>query len=51
MSIIEIVIAAVIAAAVFFALRRIVKMKKGGCSCGRSGCCASCSGGCGMSRK
>ena len=51
MSILEIAIAAVIAAAVFFALRRIVRMRKSGCSCGCSGCCASCGGGCGVSRK
>ena len=45
MSIIEIAIIAVIAAAVFFALRRIAKMRKSGC------CCATCSGECQMSCK
>ena len=47
MSIVEIAIIAVLAAAVFFAVRRIVKMKKsGGCSCG----CAGCSKACAMAR-
>ena len=51
MSIIEIAIVAVIGAAVFFALRRIVKMRKSGCSCGCSGSCTSCGRACEMSRK
>ena len=43
MSIVEIAIIAVLAAAVFFAVRRIVKMKKsGGCSCGCAGCSKAC---------
>lgn len=50
MSIIEIAIVAVIAAAVFCALRRIVRMRRSGCSCGCSGCCAACGGECGMTR-
>ena len=47
MTMIEIAIVAVIAVAVFFALRRIVIMRRSGCSCGCSGCCADCGGGCG----
>ena len=47
MSIIEIAIAAVLFAAVLLALRRIVRMRKKGCSC----CCAECGGCCGVSRK
>ena len=48
MSILEIVIIAVLAVAVFFALRRIVKTRKsGGCSCG----CAGCSKACPMARE
>ena len=51
MSIYEILIITVLAVAVIFALRRIIKMRKSGCSCGCSGCCAACGGGCGMARK
>ena len=47
----DVLIIAVIAAAVFFAVRAVVKQKKKGqCSCGCSGCpggvnCRGCSGG------
>ena len=51
MSILEIAIIAVIALAVILALRRIVKMRRSGCSCGCSGCCAECGGACGMTRR
>ena len=47
MSIIEIAIAAVLFAAVLLALRRIVRMRKRGCSC----CCAECGRECGMSQR
>ena len=47
MSIIEIAIVAVLFAFVFLALRRIVRMRKRGCSCG----CAECGGCCGMSQR
>ena len=52
MSILDFLIIAVIAVAVFFAVRRIIRMRKsGGCSCGAagggcSGCCAACSAEC-----
>jgi hypothetical protein len=47
----DLVILAVLAIVVVFALRRIVKMRKNGCSCCSSGCgctgnCASCGMGC-----
>ena len=42
MNMIELVIIAVIALAVFFALRHIVRMRKCGCSCGCSGCSMAC---------
>ena len=43
MNIIDILIIAVIAVAVFFAVRHVVKLRKsGGCACGSSGGC-SCS--------
>ena len=42
MSFLEIAIIALIALAVFFALRRVIKMRKSGCSC----CCAECSRSC-----
>ena len=54
MSFLEIVITVLIALSVFFALRRIVRMRKSGCSCGCSGCsgcCAACGGGCETARK
>ena len=55
MSVLEIAIIAVIALAVFFALRTVVRMRKsGGCSCGCSGCsgcCASCGMSCEAARK
>ena len=38
----EIILIAVLAAAVFFALRRICRKKTGGCSCGCSGCSRAC---------
>ncbi|MBR0041164.1 MAG: FeoB-associated Cys-rich membrane protein [Oscillospiraceae bacterium] len=47
----EIAIIAVIALAVVLALRRIVRMRGSGCSCGCSGCCAECGGACGMKRR
>ncbi len=42
MSLTDIAILVVIAAAVFFALRRIIRMRKSGCSCGCGKCDASC---------
>ena len=42
MSLIEIALIAVIAIAVFFAVRRIIRMKKNGCSCGCSECNRAC---------
>ena len=54
MSLLEIAIVAVIALAVFFALRRVIRMRKNGCSCGCSGCCGSCAacgGSCEKARK
>ncbi len=45
MSIIEIAIIAVLTLAVFFALRRMIKMRRGGCSCGCSSC-ADCGRSC-----
>lgn len=44
MNAIDIVLLAVLAIAVAFALRRIVKMRKSGCSCCSSGGC--CTGNC-----
>ncbi len=46
MSVLEIAITAGIVLAVFFALRRIVRMRRNGCSCG----CAECGGACGCKR-
>ena len=47
MNIADILIIVVIAVALFFAVRHVVKLRKsGGCACGSaggySGCCASC---------
>ena len=47
MNIIEIAIIAVIAVAVFFALRHTIKMQKSGCSC----CCAECNRACGTAHR
>ena len=47
MNIVEIVIVAVIALAVFFALRRVFRMRRGGCSC----CCAECGRACETARR
>ena len=56
MNAVDIVLLAVLAIAVAFALRRIVKMRKSGCSCCSSGCgctgnCASCGAACSHSEK
>ncbi|MBQ7060275.1 MAG: FeoB-associated Cys-rich membrane protein [Clostridia bacterium] len=47
MNILEITILAVLAFAVFFALRHIVKKRKSGCS----GCCSECGADCRTARK
>ena len=47
MSIIEIAIIAVIAIAGFFALRRIIRMRGSGCSCGCAECGRECGKRCG----
>ena len=50
MNIWDILLVALIALALFFALRRMYRTRKtGGCSCGASGCsgnCAACGKGC-----
>ena len=49
MNLIDIALLAVLAAVVFFALRKTIR-SRGSCNCGGSGCsgnCASCSGSCG----
>ena len=48
MNLVEILIIAVLALAVFFALRRMIRMRKsGGCGCG----CADCDKACPVRRK
>ncbi len=42
MRILDIVLLGLIALAVFFALRRIIKKRKSGCSCGCAACSRSC---------
>lgn len=48
MNLVEILIIAVLAVAVFFALRRMIRMRKsGGCGCG----CADCDNACTAARR
>jgi uncharacterized membrane protein len=47
MNLVDILIIAVIAVAVFFAVRHVVKLRKsGGCACGSSGGCSCGCAGC-----
>lgn len=50
---IEIVLIALIALAIVFAVRSIIKKRKSGgcCGCGSSSCGSSCCTGCGMENK
>ena len=44
MNLVEILIIAILAVAVFFALRRMIRMRKsGGCGCGCADCDKACS--------
>ena len=50
MKLVDVLTLAVLAIVVFFAIRKVIRLKKsGGCSCGTSGCngnCAHCSQSC-----
>ena len=47
MNIADILIIALIAIALFFAVRHVVKLRKsGGCACGSAGGCSGCTGSC-----